>query len=113
MVPLSSRKMLKSSFLVALLTGSTATAAHCGATGAPKVSSVFDANGKRIAHRFRSLSRGRTAWLQDCSATTSWAMQASRCGHATTLMGGDRFVAMFDTWSVEGFYDGTMYGRLP
>jgi putative aldouronate transport system substrate-binding protein len=68
----------------------------------------YDANGKRMLTDFALYHEAGTAWLQDCFCYNELGDAGIQMWSRNyAYEGGDRFVAMFDTWSVEGFYDGT------
>ena len=68
----------------------------------------YDGNGNRMLTDFALHHEAGTAWLQDCFCYNELGdagIQIWTRNYA--YEGGDRFVAMFDTWSVADFYDGT------
>jgi putative aldouronate transport system substrate-binding protein len=68
----------------------------------------YDAEGNRMLTEFALTHEAGTAWLQNCytyNALGDAGIQHWRRNYA--YKGGERFVAMFDTWSVEDFYDGS------
>ena len=68
----------------------------------------YDANGKRMLTDFALHHEAGTAWLQDCFCYNELGDAGIQLWERNyAYEGGDRFVAMFDTWSVKGFYDGT------
>jgi putative aldouronate transport system substrate-binding protein len=67
----------------------------------------YDENGERKLTELAMTHEAGTAWLQDCWCFNELAeagIQLWRRNYA--YEGGDRFVAMFDTWDVSKFYDG-------
>jgi putative aldouronate transport system substrate-binding protein len=67
----------------------------------------YDADGNRMLTDFALHHEAGTAWLQDCFCYNE--LGDAGIQHWTrnyAYKGGERFVAMFDTWSVKGFYDG-------
>jgi putative aldouronate transport system substrate-binding protein len=67
----------------------------------------YDADGKRMLTEFALTHEAGTAWLQDCFCYNELGdagIQLWTRNYA--YEGGERFVAMFDTWSVKGFYQG-------
>jgi putative aldouronate transport system substrate-binding protein len=70
----------------------------------------YDADGNRMLTDFALNHEAGTAWLQDCFCYNELGdagIQIWTRNYA--YEGGDRFVAMFDTWSVADFYDGGSY----
>jgi putative aldouronate transport system substrate-binding protein len=67
----------------------------------------YDENGNRTLTDFALKHEAGTAWLQDCFCYNELGdagIQHWRRNYA--YPGGERFVAMFDTWDVSGFFDG-------
>jgi putative aldouronate transport system substrate-binding protein len=66
----------------------------------------YDEKGNRMLTEFALTHEAGTAWLQDCFCYNELGdagIQHWRRNYA--YPGGDRFVAMFDTWDVSGFFD--------
>jgi putative aldouronate transport system substrate-binding protein len=66
----------------------------------------YDENGNRMLTEFALKHEAGTAWLQDCYCYNELGdagIQHWRRNYA--YPGGERFIAMFDTWDVSGFFD--------
>jgi putative aldouronate transport system substrate-binding protein len=66
----------------------------------------YDANGKRMLTDFALHHEAGTAWLQDCFCYNELGDAGIQLWERNyAYEGGERFVAMFDVWSVKGFYE--------
>jgi putative aldouronate transport system substrate-binding protein len=68
----------------------------------------YDANGKRMLTEFALTHPAGTAWLQDCFCYNELGDAGiQHWPRNYAYPGGERFLAMFDTWDVSSYYDGS------